>query len=74
MRCLSCNAALSDFEATRKSALTGEYTDLCNHCFSTVSEQLLTIERQDLAHEAEDVDDVNHCGLDVVLDNDDELC
>lgn len=74
MRCLSCNVVLSDFEATRKSVLTGEYTDLCNHCFSTVSEHLLTIDRQDLAHETEDIDDVNHCGLDVVLDNDDELC
>lgn len=74
MRCLSCNAVLTDFEATRKSVLTNEYTDLCNNCFSSVSEYILTIERTDLAHdedEADNYDDIHHCGMDIVLDIDD---
>ena len=55
MRCLSCNAALSDYEATRKSAVTEEYTDLCNHCFATVSDDLLTIDREDLLTDEDDL-------------------
>lgn len=35
MRCLSCNNALSDFEATRKSAESETYIDLCNKCFDS---------------------------------------
>jgi hypothetical protein len=69
MRCLSCDAALTDFEATRKSAFSGDYIDLCNHCFATISEDLHTIDRADLAVDDDEVsDDPNHCGLDV--DND----
>jgi hypothetical protein len=74
MRCLSCNAVLTDFEATRKSVLTNEYTDLCNNCFSSVSEYILTIERTDLAHDEDETDnhdDIHHCGMDIVLDIDD---
>ena len=32
MRCNCCNKMLSDFEATRKNAKTGEYMDMCNEC------------------------------------------
>lgn len=48
MRCQSCDKGLSDFESTRKSAVTGEYFDLCNHCFSTIREELQYKERYDL--------------------------
>lgn len=66
MRCLSCNAALTDFEATRKYASTGQFVDLCNHCFSSVSDQISTVERADLAHDEDTVDENDsHCGLDV---------
>lgn len=51
MRCLSCNALLSDFEATRKSAITNEYFDLCNHCYYAISEDVTALERTDLEHE-----------------------
>lgn len=72
MRCLSCNKNLTDFEATRRSAFTGEFTDLCNYCFSSVSEDLHTIERGDLSHDDDMIDadreEISHCGLDV--DND----
>lgn len=32
MRCYACDKELSDFEATRKSAQTGQYLDLCDSC------------------------------------------
>ena len=32
MRCLSCNALLTDKEATRKSNVTHEYFDMCDNC------------------------------------------
>jgi hypothetical protein len=69
MRCLSCNKNLSDYEATRKSANTGEFIDLCNGCFNSVSEDLQTIERSDLAHE-EDYSDENDSYLDFDIDKD----
>ena len=40
MKCLSCDVILSDFEATRKSEVTNEFFDLCNHCFSYIEEDL----------------------------------
>ena len=56
MRCLSCNKILSDFVSTRKSALTGEYLDMCNHCFSEIAYDVDTIVREDL-REDESVDE-----------------
>jgi hypothetical protein len=75
MRCLSCNAALTDFEATRKSANTEQYIDLCNHCFYTVSDDILTIDRDDLATDeteetgTDEILNINHCGMDSSVDN-----
>lgn len=51
MRCLACNKNLNDFESTRKSATTGEYVDLCNHCFHNVEQDLETLVREDLRDE-----------------------
>jgi hypothetical protein len=48
MRCLACDAELSDYESTRKSAVTGEYFDLCNNCMSTIKDDLSIIDRPDL--------------------------
>jgi len=61
MRCLSCNCALTDFEATRRSIVTMEFYDLCNRCFKTVREDLVYRERMDLMsttdiQETEDID------------------
>jgi hypothetical protein len=42
MRCKACDVNLSDNESTRKSESTGEYMDLCNHCFSTIASEVLT--------------------------------
>lgn len=51
MRCLACNKALNDFEATRKSSTSGEFVDLCNHCFHNVEQDLETLVREDLRDE-----------------------
>ena len=51
MRCLACNKALNDCEATRKSATSGEFVDLCNHCFHNVEQDLETVVREDLRDE-----------------------
>jgi len=51
MRCLACNKILNDFEATRKSATTGEYVDLCNHCFHNVEQDIESVVREDLRDE-----------------------
>ena len=57
MRCLACNKALNDFEATRKSSTTGEYVDLCNHCFHNVEQDIESIVREDLRDEESFEDD-----------------
>ena len=46
MRCVSCNVALSDFESTRKGALSGTYLDLCNSCIKGLN--IATLDRPDL--------------------------
>ncbi len=48
MRCLSCNCVLTDFEATRKAVVTGEYIDMCNKCFLTIADEIEYTERDDL--------------------------
>jgi len=56
VRCLACNKALNDFEATRKSATTGIFVDLCNHCYHDVEYDISSLEREDL-RETNDVED-----------------
>jgi hypothetical protein len=51
MRCYCCNKALSDYEATRKSVSTGQFLDMCNKCYGSISSEVLAIERTDLRHE-----------------------
>ena len=53
MRCQSCNKILNDYESTRKSTVTGDYIDLCNHCYSTIKDQIYTKERVDLLTESD---------------------
>ena len=48
MKCRACDDVLTDFEATRKSALDLSYLDLCNKCFFFISSDLTVIEREDL--------------------------
>lgn len=53
MRCLSCDKKLSTFECVRKSVTTGEYLDLCNNCYSTISDDVPTLEN-DVDHNETD--------------------
>jgi peptide deformylase len=72
MRCLSCNAALTDFEATRKTLKTEEYLDLCNSCYATIRDDVITIDRSDLEEEdcRQDDDDYSDRCVDHSLDVD----
>ena len=44
MRCKACDVELTDFEATRRSAITAEFLDLCPHCLATIMDVLNTTE------------------------------
>lgn len=46
MRCVSCDSNLTDFESTRKGAMSGEYLDLCNQCIKGLG--IATLDRPDL--------------------------
>lgn len=46
MRCDCCNKLLNDFEATRKSAITGDYINTCNSCLKGLD--IATVDRADL--------------------------
>ena len=48
MRCICCDKNLSDFESTRKSVTTNEYIDMCNKCYLTIKDDLVSLEREDL--------------------------
>jgi len=66
MRCLACNKRLNERESTRKSATTGSYLDLCNHCFSTVAEDIPDIEEGDGYIDEFEEEEIN--GRDGVVD------
>lgn len=73
MRCLSCNCILSDFESTRKSVNTNSYIDMCNRCYYTISDDVATLERDDLAHDEDmDSDHDSIDGMDLGIDIDDQ--
>ncbi len=56
MHCRACDALLSDFEATRRNAITFDFLDLCNACYSEIRNIVPAIERKDLMT-SEDYDD-----------------
>jgi hypothetical protein len=60
MRCLSCDRKLSDYESTRKYASSGSFVDLCNRCFSEVSEDIPDIEGDGFDHVYEEDEDETH--------------
>jgi hypothetical protein len=39
MRCVCCNARLTDYEATRRHSVTNEFLDLCGECFHAVTKE-----------------------------------
>lgn len=48
MRCLACQRALSDFEATRRYAESQEFLDLCDSCYESIRGCFEVTERADL--------------------------
>ena len=55
MKCVACDCILSDREATRRSLVTDEFVDLCDHCIQDTE-----IETNDctLSEVQEDVDGI----------------
>ena len=51
MHCVACDRLLSEFEATRKNAMTMDYIDLCKVCFEDVKTIIPTIDRRELMTE-----------------------
>jgi len=65
MHCVACDRLLSEFEATRKNAMTMDYIDLCKVCFEDVKGLFPVIERKDLLTQS----DLDLEGDDDVLDS-----
>jgi len=65
MHCIACDRLLSEFEATRKNAMTMDYIDLCKVCFEDVKGLFPVIERKDLLTQS----DLDLEGDDDVLDS-----
>jgi hypothetical protein len=63
MRCQNCDRLLSDYEATRKHAITFKFLDLCKVCFEDVKTIIPTIDRKELMTE-QDLDDPDCDDLD----------
>jgi hypothetical protein len=70
MRCIACNKNLNDFESTRKSE-SGEFVDLCNHCYREVQSDILAEERQDLQDGNEEWFDEDDGWIELDFDLDD---
>jgi hypothetical protein len=58
MKCQCCDRILTDYESTRKHAVTGSFIDLCQQCFKAVQadSHLPTKDRKDLIS-SDDIDD-----------------
>lgn len=67
MHCRICDAMLTDFEATRRNANTGQFLDICNVCFSESGLKAImpTRDRKDLVKESDFdmIDEEEHSGL-----------
>jgi hypothetical protein len=64
MHCVNCDRLLSDFEATRKHAITFQFLDLCRVCFEDVKTIIPTIDNRSLMTEQDfDVDEDNATDL-----------
>lgn len=65
MHCNGCNRLLTDYESTRKNAVTGAYFDLCKVCFEDIKPFVRVLDRKDLICEADlDEDDLEDVNLD----------
>lgn len=53
MRCVCCNKSLSDYESTRRHAITREFLDMCNPCYLSVQDFVPSKAREDLENKDE---------------------
>ena len=60
---------LTDYESTRKNAITRDYIDLCRVCFEDVKGLFPVLERKDLITEA----DLDPSERDVDMDDNEEM-
>lgn len=44
MRCVCCDKLLSNREAVRKGAVTKEYLDMCDGCYSTIADVVASVD------------------------------
>lgn len=63
MRCLACDKRLNDRESTRKYASSGTFVDLCDRCFSTISEDVPDVDGE-VPEDFEDEEDEGYGGGD----------
>ena len=56
MHCRACDKLLTEYQATLKNAVTGQYMDLCKVCLEDIKPFVRLIDRKDLITEA-DLDD-----------------
>ena len=56
MHCRACDRLLTEYQATLKNAVTGQYMDLCKVCLEDLKPFVKLIDRKDLITEA-DLDD-----------------
>lgn len=54
MKCKACDAILTDFEASRRSLVTGEYVTLCQVCFSGIKDDVMAFGNPKLMTEDDD--------------------
>ena len=75
MHCVNCDRLLSDFEATRKHAITFQFLDLCKVCFEDVKTIIPTIDNRSLMTEQDfdTDDDTDTTGNEVSLEDIDAL-
>ena len=57
MRCVACNCSLSDREATRRSIVTNDFLDLCDHCFSSVADSIKSYDNPAYSDDSGDIFD-----------------
>ena len=48
MRCIACDVELTDYEATRRFAVSLEFIDLCNRCAAVSLDDSDVVDRADL--------------------------
>jgi len=65
MHCRACDRLLTEYQATLKNAVTGQYMDLCKVCLEDIKPFVKLIDRKDLITEA-DLDDEPEDDLDTL--------